>query len=162
MQNISIFGVLPLLLLVQVGGGGGGGTSHCTGCDDLSEDPDIYDQQEGSCVSYTTAYVSIGRHGECTEANPGCTSDPCSPEVVLTHHQDSSGNGVTLEGIIGDIKLGPIKAPGGPNVEIFRGGTQLACGGTSPYYFEITGDCPDTDSIELVFGWFTCSACVLQ
>lgn len=160
-MSTLVLGVVSLLFL-QVGGGGGGGTTHCVGCDDTSALPDFYDQQVGSCISYTTAELTNWRSGECSESNGGCDSDPCHPELVLTHHQASNGNGVSFKGIIGDVTFGPIKAPGGPDVEIYRGGMTIACGGTSPYYFEITGDCEETDNIEELFGWFSCSACVLQ
>ncbi|MBK7874196.1 MAG: hypothetical protein IPJ77_00310 [Planctomycetes bacterium] len=152
--------LLPSLLLVQTGGSGGPPPNPCSGCDDTSQVPLFVETQTGTCMSYTTAELTVGRDGTCSWNGSACSPDPCHPELVLRNHQSSNGDGVYVSGIIGDVKFGPIKFPGSQDTEIYRGGITLSCGGSSPYFFEIVGDCVDPDTIEEVHGQFSCSSCV--
>lgn len=152
--------LLPLFLFLQVGGSNGSGNTHCLGCEDTSQPPDFIDLQLGNCTSYTTAMLSVGRDGTCAWTGSTCSAEPCHPELVVSHHQASNGNGVTVTGIVGDVRFGPIKFAGSADTEIYRGSIALACGGSSPYFFEVAGHCADQESNEQVYGWFTCSSCV--
>jgi len=133
----------------------------CTGCDDSSTDPTTTSVglADSSAISYGTVTPD---DGICLpDGAGGCESTGCSPLLVITTDSFAGGAG-RIDGVIGNVRMGPLKFPTGQNSTAYRGVTSVRCGESSPYYFDIAVQCGLSVCLELVLGDFECSGCVAE